>query len=418
MKNFQLAINKLDSLLTLRRVVIFGVLILFAALAGIVLVILSSYDNWDRLIIYGHDFRCFYGAGKILLESEISQLYSPQMQGIIQEQLGFHMKDGWSWAPYLNPPVYAWVMQFFALIPYPGAVTLWRIIGILIVIYSLRKIIFELDLDIKWHQVLILLLASFPGFITLCNGQNTFFFLAIYILSFILLFRNKDFYAGILLGLGFFKPQLFWMVPVLFLMQKKWKSLLGAFITFVFLSLASLLLVGVEGAISYLELLGSDEYNWFVNWRLHDMHSLPAFINLSSGIELGGFSYLFVVVLFLAAFWLYMRWKNLSLDSTEIFSISILVTLIFNIHLFHYDLSLMALPYLLILVWTKGKQVDTNLKKQFRLTMTALYLFMWISSPVVQSTGLQLSVLLMAYLLFLTLQKVHVTGKLNNMPLQ
>ena len=405
-----ICLNKLASLLTTQRIILFSRLALIAIITVLVLVILFSYNDFHERILYGQDFRVFLGAGKIMLEGEPFNLYDPGTQLKFQEKLGFDSEQ-WPLAPYLNPPVYAWVMQIFALLPYFTAVTAWRIISILLAFFSIKKVIEVLKLDTKSSSAVIILLASFPGFMAVYNGQNTFFFLAIYAGVYILLSKGQDFHAGAVLGLGFLKPQLFWLMPVLLLFQKRWRAFQGGILTFSLLSLASFSLVGMDGVISYIEFLNSSEYNWFVNWRLHDMHSLAAFISLSAGQDLEAINHLIVVTMLLFGLGVYLKLSKINLDPGEIITISIIGTLLLNPHLFHYDLSLLALPYLFMLSWMKGNTLNAYYLRNLQVVMFLLYLYLWFSSLVIQTTGLQLSVLLLLYMLFLVFNKISARNR-------
>lgn len=158
--------------------------------------------------------------------------------------------------PFIRPPVYAGFMQAFALLPLSSSFFVWICLQILAVVaciaWGVRR----------WGNEALILGAMFlPAFLGIASGQDCGFILALIVAIFILHEKGCDVGAGVILGLGLVKFQLFTLWPLMLLIQRRWRILAGASATVVAELLLSFLLVGRSGMAAYVSLLRNANVN-------------------------------------------------------------------------------------------------------------------------------------------------------------
>jgi hypothetical protein len=385
-------------LLTRQRVVGYSRMILFAIILA--LIFWSYTGDIDTRFFRQGDFIAFYTAGVIVQDGcgNSFNLYDVEKQRIIQNEYGI-IEPHEMPTVFLNPPLYAWLMVPFSKMPYSIALNIWRLFIIVIALLSTIIITKNLRLDLKWWDSLTILLVSLPGFAVVINGQNTLFFLGLYAIAYMLFTKQHDFTAGVILGFGALKPQLFLFLPVVLIFQKKWNALIGLSSGFLLIISVSVLLVGQEGIVEYLKVFTSNVYLDGIQVQVHKMHSFPAFIRLILGLETNPVYLTFFTILSLTVLFGYLSLiKSLQLESSSLLSLSILGTLIATPHLFHYDLTLLLLPFLVIYSWTKDKKQSYIMSRNSRIALLALFIYLWLGFFIIEIVGVQFSVLLIIYL--------------------
>lgn len=401
----QKLLNKADKIITRDRVVACSRITLFFIV--VTLLIATYIGHIDAEIFKKGDFIAFYSAGTIMSESgafDSPALYDLDKQRLVQEQTGV-IKPGEVHIPYLNPPTLAWLMIPFSKIPYVTALNVWRVMNILVAALSVIVITKHLKLDLKWWDSLTILLVSMPGFAVLFNGQITFLLIGLYGLSYMLLINNRHLSAGFVLGLGALKPQLFLFLPVVFFFQRRWAALAGFMAGIGFTIFASIILVGIDGITEYLKVFTSEIYMTGIQSLAYRMYSLPAFIRLflpeanATYIAIATSLTLAVII----GYWSYK--KTYKADIPTLFTVSILATLIAVPHLFHYDLSLLLIPFLVTYSWSREEARDYILARNFRLALFVIFITLWISLFLAEAFQFHFATLLIFYLLFLVLQK-------------
>ena len=354
------------------------------------------------------DFKAFYTAGLIVNEArgeDSLDLYDIEKQISIQDQYDI-IGPGEELTIFLNPPAYAWLMAPISKLPYVTALNLWRLISIAVASISIVILTRRLKLDFKWWDTLTILLVSFPGFVVMISGQNTFLFIGLYAFSFGLLMRGHDFSAGALLGLGALKPQLFLFLPVVLLFQKKWHALMGFAAGSLSVLLFSAAMIGPGGLIEYFQLFTTDVYSYGIQIQADKMHSFPAFVRLLFGLEINPTYLALFTALALTAVFAYLSLKRgYEFEVSSLYSLAILGTIIINPHLFHYDLALLLLPFLFIYSWTRRNELSYILSRNLRLALVLLFAYLWLGFLFIEMIKVQVSVLLIIYLFVLILNK-------------
>jgi len=388
---------KIDSLLTRQRIIGYSRVILITIIITLFLSYIVGYI--DITLLANVDFAAFYTAGLMLssdFNNDKANLYDYTKQLAIQVDNEI-IDDGDMPTIFLNPPFYAWLMVPLSKISYIYALNIWRLVMVGVAYISIAVLKRQLKLRLKSRDIFTVFLASFPAFAAILLGQNTFLFIGLYTLSYILLLKKHDYGAGFILGLGVLKPQLFLFCPIVLMFQKKWNALLGLITGCLLIAIASVAIVGVEANISYLTLFEKDIYLLGIQDQAYKMHSIPAFFRLLFGLNS---TYIALVTCFvlnlMVWYWSYV--KQYKFNAQVLISLSIIGSILISPHLFHYDLSLLLLPYIFIYSWTKESGIIHNQNRNYRITLAVLYPTIWISMITAEHSNFQVSVFLILVL--------------------
>jgi alpha-1,2-mannosyltransferase len=292
----------------------------------------------------GPDFLTHYTAGRMLLSGDAAHLDDAPLQASAQEAaLGAPLDRP---SPFLLPPAAAFLFVPFALLPYSAAATLWAAATIALIIFSLRLIwsLSPLLGQMPSAFAALALIGTYPVGMNLVAGNNAALWLTIYALGARYLLSGRAVAAGLVLGFGALKPQLFLAVPILLFAQRRWRAL-GAFAGVAgVLAATSLALVGFGGARDYVAFLTSPAYRAEVAipnaWR---MLSLPAFVR---GVFPGA-SDLIAVVIAIGGLVL-LGWSIRRAPLPAAYAAAVLVSVMIDPHCFLYDGMVLAVPILLL----------------------------------------------------------------------
>ena len=338
-----------------------------ASWIGWLISLLAGKGNTDLAgHLIGTDFVAFYTAGKIILMGRSPELYSLELAHSIQQ--GLYGVSSLNFNPYLNPPHYALWMVPFALIPYPWAPLIWIGLGLVC-----------LWLSMKWlgaeHPTRSFLgaLTWLPVFYAASFGQNSFFSLAIFSLTYYLWARKRSLLAGLVYSLLLFKPQFLIGFGLLWLFdwRKSWRALLG-------LGLGCLAQIGLnlwllpQASLEYLTYALKINANLmsiegFPMWHAYSVQAfwlalLPSLKWLAQILYLG-----------CAMFGLYFVWrfsKDHRNDKPILFAGAV-GWLVWSLpYLMIYDWTLLLVPALLL--W---KHAPT-----YRQQWRAIFAFLWVMS--------------------------------------
>jgi hypothetical protein len=84
--------------------------------------------------------------------------------------------------------------------------------------------------------------------------------------------KGKEFFAGLVLGLGYYKPPLFFFLALTFLLQKRWRLIGGALLSGIALVFLSVIYLGPTGFMDCLEKMA----RYLYGRQVLPGHSLPA----------------------------------------------------------------------------------------------------------------------------------------------
>lgn len=299
------------------------------------------------------DFFMLYSGGKILKEGSRVKLYDYETQLTVRRELGLNYP-----VPYNHPPFEALLVLPFAYLPPRGAYVLWGVFNIAILtIASILLGPYSKHFD-TGSRLVLASVVLFPVLAVIGLGEDTALLFLAFVLSFLNLKKKRDFLAGCALGAGLFRFQLVLPLLVVFLVRRRWKAVLGALAVGGVFALASLLLVGWRGCLSYCNLLLSmtGKANQNMAYVVQtEMPALRGFLYLVLGSRLSPRSLGVLIALGSVAlvWWLARRWgQSEDLEGSIfdlLFSLSTVVAIMVAYHLLLHDLLLLALPAVIVL---------------------------------------------------------------------
>ena len=314
------------------------------------------------------DFLQFYTQGTIALQRNTGLLYDFAAQTAFAHDLLPGSQD----VPCIpvHPPQVSVLFSMFAKMTYSHAVQLWWLItcaGYAFCCYGLWVACPNLR---RCPAAVALAAASFPGLLYLIKfGQTTVIALVAFTWAFYCLRGNRQFAAGLAIGLLAYKPQLGLVAAGIFLLTRAWRVVAGALVTGLgqyalacwwYKKLIVLDFLAVLGKLPSLDIGAYEPKEWA-------MHSLRPFWRMLLPSSTLAFS-LYVgtaVAVFLCCLRIWKSARPLPLR----FAAFLLATVLVDPHLYIYDLVVMAPALMLLADWRLGLQAQHN-----RLFSALLYL--------------------------------------------
>jgi len=216
-------------------------------------------------------------------------------------------------------------------------------------------------------------LHPFPGLIALCaiaypplfhffvRGQISAWMLACFTAAYLAFWARRDWLAGIALGFLFVKPQFLAAVPVVLLLARAWRPLVGL-VASVAAQVAFVSIYFGRGVLrAYFAMLlhsagrpGTTELD-LSPIQMHSLRSFWALLIPSSPVVWILYLASSMAVLVMAA----ALWKS-SLPLSVRFSSLLLAAVLVNPHLYIYDLLALAPALLLLADWTRSTPQDDS----------------------------------------------------------
>jgi hypothetical protein len=157
--------------------------------------------------------------------------------------------------PFLNPPAAAAFLSPLALLPEPSARIVWLGINIGAAVACALLLTSGRDIRIRLLTT-VALLASFPAFQALAEGQWSFLLLLAGLGALRAAQRNNALLAGVLLSVFWLKPPLLLFVLMWLLVTRRWRIAATAVLAVVAITLVTLPWTGIASNINYIGYLG------------------------------------------------------------------------------------------------------------------------------------------------------------------
>ena len=153
------------------------------------------------------DYSAFYTAGVLFRRGQAAELYDQEAQWKLQQEFASGMKLRHGPLRYIRPAYEAALFACFAGWPYPTSLLLWTAFKflLLIVIPPICVAGVTGENRIPPWAAGILCLGTFPVFLDFLEGQDTVLLTLLFAVAYRLLEKNRDGWAGFVLGLGLFK---------------------------------------------------------------------------------------------------------------------------------------------------------------------------------------------------------------------
>ncbi len=225
----------------------------------------------------GGDYPAFYTAGRIIAQGDGDHLYSAQKQSAVQQELLLISGSKENFAPFVNPPFLAAAYYPLSLIPYRLSYaihTLLLVGATLLAVWLLRPLTGHTST--QFVLTFCLVLTFYPMLRAILGSQNTALSFLLIVLCWRKVQENKQWLAGVALGLLLFKPQYALPLIGLHLLSARWRVVAGSLLT-------ALLLYGLGALVS-------GRY-WVTEWLRYASWFAPvdAEVNANNAISWLGF---------------------------------------------------------------------------------------------------------------------------------
>jgi hypothetical protein len=309
----------------------------------------------------GADFIGFYTAARIAQNKGAGQIYIPENQQKIEQQLvGFELVPGqvllFNHMPYLVPLLCLIVNE-----NYVTSFMRWTVIILFVTFIDTSVFLIVLKrLGFDRRYLLVLAAGTFlfyPMFTGLMNGQDTVFLLlggAIWLWGSL---YERDIFAGLGLGLLTIRPQLALILALPFLFRRR-RVLYGFLLGAAALGTFVLLFLGLDGTRNFLHILTiSARGDWYglhpeamptLTGLLHRM-----FPGLAGGwVQIVGLAGYFLAIAAMCILW----HKSKQIGYMQI-GLAVIVSVFFIPYLHYHDLTLLLVPiYCLIQIASPAKR--------------------------------------------------------------
>jgi hypothetical protein len=367
----------LDRVLTRARVRRFSITILAVNVALYAAMVAKGrfpFDAQGAIVL--PDFMAHLTGGVLLARGESSRLYDVAAQSAFQ--VGITGKPEIV-DVFLSPPIAAFLYAPFAGLSYAGAAVAWTAVSLcLFVLASVIVVRLLPGLPVAEKRVFfIAFAASQPVIQLLGSGQDTALSLLLWSAGTWLALRRRDGLAGLVFSLGLFKPQLFVLPPLVFLLHRRRRALAAWVGGALALTGIALLVFGKAGFAGWWQLLHSPQY--LVSLRSGRALRMASVVPLVLSIApdgMGGAADAIgkaacVGIAAATVVRMVPRAGQRALDERGVWALACVATLLVTPHLFYYDLTLLALPAALLL------DVTAAYSRQARNALLALTLLTW-----------------------------------------
>jgi hypothetical protein len=288
-----------------------------------------------------------------------------------------------------------------ARLPYAWAFFLWILLSLALYAWGfslLWRTLKGIPSD-AW-LVSFLLSLSFMPFLVEClaGGQTSavgFFCLALALSS---ERRGHYFLCGLALSLCTYKPTLLLLAVPMLVITRRYKTLLGFVAGCVILALVSVLLVGRNGCVGYINTLlyftgaSTSADTGLRSWKYVDVNS---FFRLLLGQYpllrwvLTAATFLFVLPFLFLVWWV----SDLKRRDEQglVWAMTLAWTLVINLYVGIYDSTLAVLSSLLAadVLYRQAGRNPLGLPSSFKIILLLLYVVPWITQPIARLTGFQ-----------------------------
>jgi hypothetical protein len=287
------------------------------------------------------DYIAFHTAGQLVTSGQAALMYDHDAVASIQDHLLQGLIPGF-YDAFRNPPFFALVYVPLSQLNLLQGFIAWWVVSLACLCLAIKLLLDEVPaLSNRWRGVLIFTFAFAPVYFGLIDGENATVSLLLFALIYRALARKQDHALGVWAALGLFKPQLFFIFPLIFLVTRRWHSLLTYTVTALVLAAISFAVVGAEGLQAWSRILLEHEGgNALANgWRMASAKSfLDTLLPSVPVISVVTYAAISVALLFL----LWQVWRRSTPNLPIAFALTTLVAVLIDPHLVDYDLTVLV----------------------------------------------------------------------------
>lgn len=329
------------------------------------------------------DFRHLYTAGYMVRSGQASKLYDYETEKALQNTL---VSPGTIALPFNHLAYEALLFVPFSLVRYSIAYFLFMGFNLALLGVAFRLLLPALE---NLRRVWFLLpwavfFGFFPITIALMLGQDSILLLLLLVLAGLAFNQDREFHAGLLLGLGLFKFQIVLPIALLFLVWRRWRFIAGFASSAAGAAVISLLVVGLAQVRVYLSSLLSmsvglaskaDQFRFGISPT--SMPNLRGLIFAMAGGRLPTF---WVQAITAATSVAVLVWvavaarDRLRGSSTVALLVAITAACVVSYHMLIHDLTVMLVPLTLILSRFMESEATGDVSGRWMVRFAALLL--------------------------------------------
>lgn len=376
------AVLGIDTLTTPQRMRVYPVMLIIAGALGLLAGSLARIVDPGTQGAFLPDYLAHWTGGRLLLDAA-DNLYDPAVQSELQaRELGVAVPLAW----FVSLPVVAAFYAPLALIPYNLSGLLWFALNSALLWWcflSLKSLTPPLFQN-RRKTVLLCALAAPPTFEALGSGQDSAFVLAVWLIGIRLLSSGYPAWAGAVLGLGFAKPQLVLVVPLVLLAVRGYRALAAFTATVGTIAAASLALVGIDGIRQWTAALASPLYMTEVQegqaWKMTGLPSLvQSLLPAEWGQAVAPVLTLVSLPIGAAVLLAVLLRHGKTADITTVLIATLATSLTFSPHLATYD-AVLFIPVAVFLL-------DRRPTAELRAAVVLAFVLMWLVAPLHVAAG-------------------------------
>jgi alpha-1,2-mannosyltransferase len=348
----------------------------------------------------GADFIQFYTLGHLARSHQIAAM--SDMRALHEAQTALVPASAVDLYPAVYPPQIAALFASVSGWSYQGALLVWTLVSIAayaLMVWSAWKPVSRALSD---RALIVATGAAFPPFWYLVlYGQITMLVLAAFWAGWIALERGHRLLAGVAFGLLAIKPQFGIPLAVIVLVGREWAMLGGAVLSVAAQVAATSWMLGLDAfrgfasttlaiTVNNVDLLESKPFH------SHSLRSLTRLVPNWIGIPIW-------VALVAVVLWYTARvWRSEAPLRVRL-GVVMLAAVLVNPHVIIYDATVLALP----LLWFAAYMQDPERHAESApFWVTTYWLFAALFAPTAAALGIQLSVVLMLWLMVLVSRSV------------
>jgi Glycosyltransferase family 87 len=310
------------------------------------------FDALDTVV--AQDFLAHWTGGRLVSTGHRGQLYDIGWQRAVQAALTHRpqLVD-----IFISPPLVAYGYAPFSFLAFGPAAILWTAVSLSLLVAS-AAVLTRLTPSISRESrgLLFLLWASSQPVVQLLgSGQDTGISLLLWAGGALLALQGFETASGLVFSLGLFKPQLFFLPPLVLLLLGRRRGLVAWAASAAAQGAITLLIFGRAGLVGWLGILRSPFYIEYLQDDLAPkmtslvplVHSLLPSALGTPGRIVGGI--LSVGIVAATAWRLWLPVGSRRADERGVWALACLTTLIAAPHCFYYDLTLLVFPVALLL---------------------------------------------------------------------
>lgn len=308
--------------------------------------------GWDNIFgnPHGNDFSPFYHGAKLLLKDP-HHLYEISAQKEIQSAA---MEKFGLWFMYfINPPFVAVAFLPYLLLPLEVAYKFWVLFNVILM--GLIVIGIYIFLDRSWwiKSTCAIGFLLFPALIyNFAAGQLSRILALALLAAWVLYKRNKPGLSGALLALSSWSKPQYIAVPIVISLLRPKKLLLGFGIATLLLLLVTVVAIGQDGPIKYLNFL-AESFMWVDDYTKGTsfQFTLIALAGILTNVWIGRLLWFFTALavgLGTTYAWLF-TFKNSDFATNLQWGIAVISLLIITPHLHFYDIIYVYIAAIIVL---------------------------------------------------------------------